>query len=322
MNYSILGKTDLQVPRIGLGTVEIGLPYGVGLPNPPPDNECIELLRFALDQGITYFDTAAGYGRSEELLGKAFGKIGDARPIIATKVSMQPSRKKPHLVGKNLIKHINNSIDESLRRLQTPSLDLVQVYVDQTTFTSGSAPDSLITEMDKLITSGKVRWWGATSYGAKDALSVIQQGIPFRTLQVAYNLLDRTLEDSILPKCRQNDIGIVIRSVFLQGILSHRMESYPKRLEVLKRTARQAQEICEEHGIALPEAALRFAIFGPAKANIILVGTFSKKELTDNIRAESLGPLPSTLSQRLDPLSMNGSELVLPQTWKLPDRFN
>ena len=121
MNYSILGKTDLQVPRIGLGTVEIGLPYGVGLPNPPPDNECIELLRFALDQGITYFDTAAGYGRSEELLGKAFGKMGAARPIIATKVSMKPSRKKPHLVGKNLIKHINNLLNSMFGQMIRPN---------------------------------------------------------------------------------------------------------------------------------------------------------------------------------------------------------
>ena len=53
MNYGNLGETDLEVSRVGLGTVEIGLPYGIGLPDPPPDDECISLLHAAFDRGIT-----------------------------------------------------------------------------------------------------------------------------------------------------------------------------------------------------------------------------------------------------------------------------
>ena len=128
MKYGMLGRTDLEVSRVGLGTVEIGLPYGIGLPDPPPDDECIRLLHAALDRGITYFDTAAGYGRSEELVGKALSGMGSSRPVIATKVKLRASASGPELEGAELSEQVCNSVRESIATLGADSLDLVQVY--------------------------------------------------------------------------------------------------------------------------------------------------------------------------------------------------
>ena len=134
VNYGTLGATDLEVSRAGLGTVEIGLPYGIGLPEPPSDDECVALLHAALDHGITYFDTAHGYGRSEKLLGEAFGRMGSARPTIATKVRLKSSVEEPVLHGDELARLVTTSIDESRNRLQLDCLDLVQVYIEEPAF--------------------------------------------------------------------------------------------------------------------------------------------------------------------------------------------
>lgn len=321
MKYGMLGETDLEVSRVGLGTVEIGLPYGIGLPDPPPDDECIRLLRSALDLGVTYFDTAAGYGRSEELVGKAFSGMGASRPVIATKVKMRASATGPELEGAELSEHLCASVRQSLASLRADSLDLVQVYVEEDTFLREEIRSPLLETVESLTAMGQVRFWGATSYGPADAREVIRQGKPFRTIQVAYNLLDRTLEHQVLPDCRKRGLGVVLRSVFLQGVLSHRTESYPANMEPLKQTARKAAAVAGAHGISLSECALRFAAYGPAQADVTLFGTFSETELEQNMAAVAAGPLHEDLMKELAPLAMDGSELLHPQTWGLPHAF-
>ena len=321
MNYGNLGETDLEVSRVGLGTVEIGLPYGIGLPDPPPDDECIRLLRAALDLGVTYFDTAAGYGRSEELVGKAFSGMGASRPVIATKVKMRASVSGPQLEGAELSEHVCASVCESLASLRADSLDLVQVYVEEDTFLREEIRTPLLEAIEFLTAKGQVRFWGATSYGPADARAVIGQGKPFQTIQVAYNLLDRTLEHQVLPDCREKGLGVVLRSVFLQGVLSHRTESYPSHMEPLKQAARKAAALAGEHGISLSECALRFAAFGPAQADVTLFGTFSETELKQNMTAVAKGPLHEDLIEQLAPLAMDRSDLLYPHTWGLPHAF-
>ena len=317
----MLGRTDLEVSRVGLGTVEIGLPYGIGLPDPPPDDECIRLLHAALDRGITYFDTAAGYGRSEELVGKAFSGIGSSRPVIATKVKLRASASGPELEGVELAEHVRSSVRESISTLKADSLDLAQVYVEKDTFLREEIHGPLLESIESLTAKGMVRFWGATSYGPEDARAVISRGEPLQTIQVAYSLLDRTLERHVLPDCRKKGLGVVLRSVFLQGVLSHRTESYPQSMEPLKQNARNAAALADQFGIGLSECALRFAAFGPAQADITLFGTFSEAELEKNMAAIEEGPLPEELVEELSPLAMDGSELLYPHTWDLPHAF-
>ncbi|MEK7372878.1 MAG: aldo/keto reductase, partial [candidate division NC10 bacterium] len=109
VKYHCLGTTDLTVSALGLGTVELGMPYGLGALSPPPDADCIYLLHWALDHGIGYFDTAAGYGRSEELLGKAFANRA-GRPVIATKATIHRPGDGELLQGKALASHLENSV--------------------------------------------------------------------------------------------------------------------------------------------------------------------------------------------------------------------
>ena len=110
LEHRRLGATDLHVSPIGLGTVQIGMPYGIGKPAPPPDEKCISLLHRACEAGINYIDTAAGYGRSEELVGKAFARF-TPKPVVATKVTLRKNQQDPeNLRGAFLRKHIEESV--------------------------------------------------------------------------------------------------------------------------------------------------------------------------------------------------------------------
>ncbi|MBI4021962.1 MAG: aldo/keto reductase, partial [Candidatus Andersenbacteria bacterium] len=122
-----LGQTGLTVSRLGLGTVEIGLPYGIGATALPSDKEAERILKTALELGITYFDTARGYGVAEERLGK-FGISKKKGVVIGTKCG-QFLKQEPNLAGSALDNRIRADIDLSRRALRHDSLPLVLLHL-------------------------------------------------------------------------------------------------------------------------------------------------------------------------------------------------
>jgi len=309
MEYRQLGRTGLRVSGLGLGTVELGMPYGLGMPDPPVDQECIGLLHRALDQGITFFDTAAAYGRSEELLGRAFAGMAD-RPVVATKTTIRIRPEDPPLRGPGLRRHVEESVARSLSRLGLAVVELVQVHNSDGPFVS----DELVEVMEDLRARGWVRCWGASTYGQADPVHVLENAKPFGCLQVAYSALDRRLETGVLPDCRRRGIGVTLRSVFLKGVLSERYRVLPDRLEPLRQAAQQVEAVAVALGIPLSALALRFAAFSPW-ADVTLVGTASVGELTANLHAYAAGPLPAETVTTLQAVAVKDDGLLNPANW-------
>jgi aryl-alcohol dehydrogenase-like predicted oxidoreductase len=311
METHCLGRTDLRVSRVGLGTVELGMPYGIGLPAPPPDTECIRLLHEAAEAGIACIDTAAAYGRSEELVGLAFGGRGD-RPVIATKAATRVAPDPTPLRGQALRAQLEASVARSLTRLRLEQLDLLQFH----SLEPEQLDDALFGAMDALSARGWVRWWGASTYGTAAPRAIVGTGARFATLQMAYSLLDRTLEDGVLPACRPAGIGVIVRSAFLKGVLSERYRALPAHLEPLRQTAAAAAGLAATAGLSLAEAALRFAVHSPY-ADVVLFGTAAPDELRANLRAAAAGPLPDELTAAFRKLRVEPPELLNPATWGL-----
>ena len=262
MKRGRLGTTGLEVSRLGLGTVQLGMPYGLGLAEPPPDEECIGLVHRALELGITYFDTASAYGRSEELLGRAL-LAADPPPVVATKVKLCRARGEPVLHGVELERHIEGQLQHSLKRLGLERIDLVQIHYG----VRAAVTDELLASMDRLTREGMVRFWGASTYGEESSVVVLGAGVGhFQTLQVAYSLLDRSLEERVIPMCRLAGTALIVRSVFLQGALSTRRSLLADHLRPLADAAARAADIACAGGMTLPEMALRFAAFSPGSA--------------------------------------------------------
>lgn len=311
MELHSLGATDLQVTSLGLGTVQIGMPYGLGQPAPPSDGECIHLLQEAFAKGILFFDTAAAYGRSEELVGRAFAG-SSKRPTIATKATIVHPQTSSPLRGETLKKHLEESVQRSLEKLQIEALDLLQIHNTEPSWLQ----DDLFETMENLVNRGWVRHWGASTYDIEAPLAVLNRGRTCSTLQVAYSLLDRRLEEEVLPACQQVEMGVIFRSVFLQGVLSERLHQLSPQLNPLREAALKAEKLAGEMGISLPDLALRYVAFSPF-GDVALFGTTSADELRGNLAAFSAGPLPTDVIRNIAAIEVADPRLLSPANWNV-----
>jgi len=203
MKTRTLGRTGLEVSRLGFGLAEIG---GLEL---AASRQAARVLNLALDNGITFFDTAACYGNSEELIGRTIAHRRD-EVILATKAG--------HVAGGYegqawTAQTIRDSIDRSLQRLRTDHLDIVQLHTcDIPTLERGEA----IRVIQEAQQAGKTRFIGYSGDN-EAALWAVNSGI-FDTLQTSFNLVDqRARHDLFGPAVAQN-VGIIVKRPIGNGV--------------------------------------------------------------------------------------------------------
>ncbi len=305
---STLGQTGLSISRIGLGTVEIGLPYGIANKGLPTDQEAEHILKSALDLGITYFDTARAYGLAEERLGK-FGISTTPGITIGTKCG-QFLKQEPDLTGTDLAQRIRAEIDESRRLLKLDTLTLVQLHLELPDY--AHLPE--LTEiMLSLQSEGKIKYLGVATRGEDIPLAAIQSG-HYHTIQTAYSILDQRMAPRVLSTALANNVGIINRSVLLKGVLTDKRSALPAQLDPLNHAADQAAQIAHDLGITLPELAFRFVASHPA-VSTILIGTIKPKHLETAIAAVQYESLPPAIITKLNSLGLTDPDQVDPSRW-------
>jgi aryl-alcohol dehydrogenase-like predicted oxidoreductase len=308
MKYINLGKTGIKVSRLGLGTVELGLDYGINKPEnftkKPNEKDSIYLLHKAVDFGINLFDTAPSYGCSEELLGKAFTNKKNC--IIATKVNI-PSE------GGDCEKFILSSLNRSCKKLQRKYLDILQVHnTTVNTFLNSDIFKILLKEKE----AGNIRFIGASVYEPKNAFAAINSGI-IDVLQVAYNVLDQRMDEKVLAKAKSEGIGILSRSVFLKGVLTERIKYLPKKCEPLKKAAENVKmKMKLSSWQDLSNFALRFALSNPG-INSILVGISNEAELDFALNTFNKGKLNNNKLKLAYHCRMNDNFWLNPSNWEI-----
>src|SRR5256885_2132289 len=211
MHTRTLGQ-GLRVSAIGLGAMGISQSYG---PNPGDRQAMITVLRDAVEEGITFFDTAEAYGpyTNEELVGEALAPVRD-QVVIATKFGWRIQDGKP--VGlDSRPEQVRRVADASLRRLRTDRIDLFyQHRVD---------PDVPVEEVagvaGELIAAGKVRHFGL-SEAAAATIRRAHAVCPVTAVQSEYSLWTRDPEPEVLPACRELGIGFVPFSPLGKGFLT------------------------------------------------------------------------------------------------------
>lgn len=203
-----LGKSGLKVSAIGLGCM--GLSYGYG---PATDrNAAIQLIRTAVERGVTFFDTAEAYGANEELVGEALAPLRD-RVVIATKFGFRNGDAHAGLDSRP--ERIRAVAEQSLRRLKTDRIDLF--YQHRTD------PDVPIEEVagavQELVRQGKVKHFGLSEAGAQ-TIRRAHAVQPVAALQSEYSMWWREPEDAILPLLEELGIGFVPFSPLGKGFLT------------------------------------------------------------------------------------------------------
>jgi aryl-alcohol dehydrogenase-like predicted oxidoreductase len=323
MQYRRLGDTELTVSALSLGTVALGMSYGItpkesreagqagGMPR-PSQAEVTRLVHRAIDQGINFIDTARGYGDSEEVLGHA---LGDRRQdvVLATKIGcFGPGGQ--ILEGKALRQQMESSLATSLRLLQTDWVDLLMLH---------SAPVELLQQGEALQilkefqARGATRAIGASTYGAEAAQLAIDAGV--NALQVAFNILDQRLADEVLPRAKANGVGIVVRSVFLKGVLTPRADDLPPHLAPLRERSESIQQFAASltPPMTRVEAALRFVLCQPDVTSA-LVGVVSEAELDASLQAAAAVALSPEVMDQFKRLRWDDPVMLDPSRWDLP----
>jgi aryl-alcohol dehydrogenase-like predicted oxidoreductase len=297
MHTRQLGKSDMHITPIGLGTWAIGggnWEFGWGSQD---DDASIATIHRALDLGINWIDTAAvyGLGHSEEIVGRALKGRSD-RPFIFTKCSLVWNDRRE--VSNSLKEQsLRREVENSLRRLQTDTIDLYQIHWPD--------PEPDIEEgwsaLAKFKDEGKVRYIGVSNFTIEQ-MQRAQKIAPITSLQPPYSLIDSAIEHDILPYCQERHIGVIVYSPMMSGLLTgkmtpERVASFPAddwrkrdaefqepRLSRNLRLASLLQDIGYPYGRSTGEAAIAWTLRHPAVTGAI-VGARRPEQIADLVGA-------------------------------------
>jgi 1-deoxyxylulose-5-phosphate synthase len=219
MDYRSLGRTGVMVSPLCLGAMNFG--------GPTAEDESVAIIDRALDGGFNFIDTANVYntGESERIVGKALVQNGKRdQVVLATKVygDMGPG---PNEKGVSRY-HIIKACEDSLRRLQTDRIDLYQLHRP-----SLSVPqDETLRAFDDLVRSGKVVYIGASTHPAWKVMEALATSekyslVRYISEQPPYNLLDRRIENELVPLAQMHGLALLPWSPLAGGILAGRYAS-------------------------------------------------------------------------------------------------
>jgi aryl-alcohol dehydrogenase-like predicted oxidoreductase len=302
MEYRQLGSSGLRVPVLSLGTATFG---GRGpLFSAWGQSDAIEarrLIDISLDAGLTLFDTADVYssGASEEILGEAVrGRRDDV--LISTKTGL-PMGDGPQDWGVSRARLLR-AVDDSLRRLGTDYIDLLQLHA----FDASTSVEELMGTLDRLIAAGKVRYAGVSNYPGwqlmKAQAAAERHGWQRLVAhQVYYSLIGRAYEADLMPLGADQGVGALVWSPLGWGRLTgkigrgrpipqgsrlHETEQFapPVEAEHLYRVVDALERIAAETGKTVPQIAINWLLRRPTVSSVI-IGARNEEQLRQNLGA-------------------------------------
>jgi aryl-alcohol dehydrogenase-like predicted oxidoreductase len=277
-----LGATGLEVSEIGFGALEIGRDWA-----PEVNDDCTHcseadaahVLNGLLDLGINFVDTAPAYWKSEEFIGKAISPRRDEY-VLATKVG---ERWEP---GNSVYDYSRDAtlrfIDESLAKLRTDRIDLLQIHsASMDVLERGETWQAI----DEARRAGKVRFIGMSG-GVDECVRALEIG-GYETVQFPYNLLNVQAEARLLPMAREKNVGCIIMRGLAGGKLSPKFEKLQD--EELKTVIRNFTSVCKTSAANtdqcdLVELALGYVLSAPEVSSVI-VGTRKLATVKANLAA-------------------------------------
>jgi aryl-alcohol dehydrogenase-like predicted oxidoreductase len=275
-----LGRTGIEVTTLGYGAMELR-----GGPNGPTitDDEADKVLNALLDAGVNFIDTSIDYGRSEELIGKYISGRRDEY-FLASKCGCVPDGG-DHI---HTAKNVRDGVENSLKRMNTDHLDLVQFHrsLTQKEFEEQGA----LQELQKLQGEGKVRFLGVSGT-LPNLFEQIDMGV-FDAFQIPWSAVQRDHEKAIEAASKAG-AGIIIRGGVARGApddwQGRRYYMVPSNTMQKRWDDAKLDDLLD--GMTRMEFMLRFTLSNP-DLDTTIVGTKSVEHLQDNVDAALNGPLP------------------------------
>src|SRR5271156_470898 len=317
MKYRKLGNTGLIVSEVALGTMQFGGKMNMGNLG---QEDTTRMVKFALDKGVNFIDTADVYslGESETLVGNALKGVRK-EIVLATKVRLPMSANLNHSGATRV--NIMREVEDSLRRLQTDYLDLYQMHG----WDSNTPLEEILRPLDDLVRQGKVRYIGLSNYMSWQAATAVmlqqRMGLEkFVTAQMYYSLVGRGLEYEFQSFAEYHNIGILVWSPLAGGFLSGKYTRanpapggtrfaeagnfVPFDREMGYRVVDVLKEVANRHEATPARVALAW-VLGRTAVSSVIIAARRPEQLEDNIRAVDL-QLSGDEVRRLDAASDPG----------------
>jgi len=318
MNTRPLGNTGYRLSEVGFGAWGIGGEMWRGV----DDSEGRKALREAVEQGITFFDTALAYGagHSERVIGEELkNEIRSGRVTVATKVPPM-NRQWPGKASYNLAdvfpaKYIAASTEQSLKNLRMEALHLQQLHVWNDAWLAHLDWEASYQQIVRLKEEGKVLHWGISinDHAPDTALRILADPL-FETAQVIYNIYDRSPEKALFALAKKKPLGIIVRVPFDEGALTGQITAktvFPAgdwraqyfagdRKAEAERRGKALAQVLDAQVETLPELALRFCLSTP-EVSTVIAGMRRPAHVRQNAMVSTKGALPAGMLSKLKP---------------------
>ena len=291
MDYRPLGNTGMRVSVIGYGASPLGNEFG-----PADFDEGVRAVQLAIDSGINFFDVSPYYGRTlaEERLGRALEGRRD-KVVLATKCGRY---------GKDVDEcdysaaRVTASIDESLQRLRTDYVDLLQVHDVEMVADPQQIIGETIPALRRLQEAGKCRAVGITGLPLK-ILRYIAARVPVDTILsfCRYNLMVDDMDAVLTPLAREEGLGLINASpLHMRVLTAEGPPDWHPAPPTVKEAGRKVVALCREAGVDPADVALRFCLDHPYACST-LVGMSKQSHVRNNLRPLSMKIDPALLRQ-------------------------
>jgi len=262
--------------KLVLGTAQLGLDYGIANKmGKPEENKAFEIMKYAVENGINYFDTAYSYGNSETTIGK-FLNIFEVYKNKINIITKMPSLKKEKLSEKN----INNRFFESLHRLGQESIYCYMIH-DFSDIENNC--DEIGNIFLKLKENGYIKKNGVSIYEPYQ-LEFLVKYFDFDLIQLPINIFDqRFITNKSLQRLKRKNIEVYARSIFLQGLLFLEENTLSPKMKKFKNYLSRLNEISLKYNFSKEEIALLF-VKAITEIDKIVIGVEKIDQLQRNVK--------------------------------------
>lgn len=272
MKYA--SKKGLDMSVFSLGTVQLGMDYGLGEHTAKPKKEyAFSLLDRAIEKGVNMLDTANNYGESEAVIGEWLKTVDDEKkPLIVTKIGPFD-----HTSPETLEKDIYAQTEKCMETLGVDQIDILMAH-DYDDYEKN--PEILKRVFNELKASGKIRYTAISVYSRHDYEFVAESG--FDAVQIPLNIFDwKQIENGGIKALSDAGMMIFTRSVFLQGLVFLKPEEIDPRMDFCIPYVEKYLEFCEEFKLSPSVLAMSFALSVPGVTSLVL-GCQTLEQLDSN----------------------------------------
>jgi aryl-alcohol dehydrogenase-like predicted oxidoreductase len=300
------GEENKTECRLVLGTVQLGIPYGISNRSGQPDiSSAIAIVETAWRGGIHQFDTAQGYGDSEKVLGKALYDVGVSNQAkIISKLDPSIDYTDNESVKRSIYQSLNNLKISCLHGLLLHREEIIDYF-----------NEGIIDTLNKFVNQGVIKNIGISVYSPHRAIQAMKYET-IKLIQLPANVLDnRFWKYGVFDFAEQNNKIVYIRSIFLQGLILLDASELPEKMKFAQGVIEDLDVFCHKNGISRKALAISYIKYKYPKS-YVLFGAEAIKQVEDNI-VNWEHKIGKELMNMIDERYCNVEEAIInPLLWK------